>query len=81
MTLTCKWAKDRTGALVMKWTGDEGPMPKPQPRRPAQESGTRNHERGPTGLVLGAILPASLIPQAPAANMAPSARAQAAPAA
>jgi hypothetical protein len=30
MTLTCKWAKDRTGALVMKWTEDEGPMPKPQ---------------------------------------------------
>jgi hypothetical protein len=81
MTLTCKWAKDGTGALVMKWTGDEGPMPKPQPRRPAQESNTRNYERGLTGLVLGAILPASLIPEAAAANMTPNARAQAVPAA
>ena len=23
MTLTCKWIKDETGALVMKWTGDD----------------------------------------------------------
>jgi len=23
MTLTCKWIKDRTGALAMKWTGGE----------------------------------------------------------
>lgn len=37
MTLTCKWVKDRTGALVMNW-GDQGPMPMPQTRRPAQES-------------------------------------------
>ena len=37
MTLTCTWVKDRTGALVMNW-GDNGPMPKPQTRRPAQES-------------------------------------------
>ena len=38
MTLTCTWVKDRTGALVMNWTEDEGAMPKPQTRRPAQES-------------------------------------------
>jgi hypothetical protein len=81
MTLTCKWGKDRTGALVMKWTEDEGPMPKPQPWRPAQEPSTRDHERRATGLVLSAMLPALLIPEAPAANMAPNARAQAAPAA
>jgi hypothetical protein len=68
MTLTCKWAKDRTGALVMKWTEDEGPMPTPQPPRPAQESRTRNHERRATGLVLGAMLPASLIPEAAACS-------------
>ena len=24
MTLTCKWIKDETDALVMKWTGDYG---------------------------------------------------------
>jgi hypothetical protein len=24
MTLTCKWIKDETDALVMKWTGDDG---------------------------------------------------------
>ena len=68
MTLTCTWAKDRTGVLVMKWTGDEGPMPKPQPRRPAQESRTRNHKRRPTGLVLGAMLPASPVPEAAACS-------------
>jgi hypothetical protein len=45
MTLTGKWVTDRTGALVMMWTGDEGPMPRPQTRRPAQESSTPNHER------------------------------------
>jgi len=26
MALTCTWVKDRTGALVMKWTVDEAPM-------------------------------------------------------
>ena len=26
MTLTCKWTKDRTDALVMKWTGGEVSM-------------------------------------------------------
>ena len=81
MTLTCQWATDRTGALVMNWTKDQGPLPKPQPRRPAQESRTRHHERPPAGLVLGAMLPASRIPEAAAANTAPNARAQAAPAA
>jgi hypothetical protein len=25
MALTCTWAKDRTGALAMKWTVDEAP--------------------------------------------------------
>jgi hypothetical protein len=23
MALTCRWIKDETGALVMKWTGDD----------------------------------------------------------
>ena len=26
MTLSCAFVKDRTGALVMKWTVDEAPM-------------------------------------------------------
>jgi len=35
MTLTCKWIKDETGALVMKWTGadDEIPTMKPKMRK------------------------------------------------
>jgi len=27
MTLTCKWIKDETGALVMKWTGADDEIP------------------------------------------------------
>jgi hypothetical protein len=38
MTLTCKWVKDRTGDLVMKWTGDEVSMMKPETRRLTEES-------------------------------------------
>ena len=75
MTLTGKWAKDRTGTLVMKWTEDQGPMPNPQPRRPAQESRTRNHERRATGPVVVAMLPASPLPETSAASRAPHAHA------
>jgi len=38
MTLTCKWVKDQTGDLVMKWTGDKGPVMKPGTRKLARES-------------------------------------------
>jgi hypothetical protein len=38
MTLTCKWAKDQMGDLVMKWTGDEVPVMKPEMRKLAKES-------------------------------------------
>ena len=33
MTLTCEWVRDQTGALVMKWTGDEGPGREPHAAR------------------------------------------------
>jgi hypothetical protein len=32
MTLTCEWIKDETGALVMKWTGDDDGFPTTRPR-------------------------------------------------
>jgi hypothetical protein len=32
MTLTCKWIKDETGALVMKWTGDDDEFSTAKPR-------------------------------------------------
>jgi hypothetical protein len=38
MTLTCKWVKDPTGALVMKWTEDEVPVIKPETRRFTEDS-------------------------------------------
>jgi hypothetical protein len=38
MTLTCKWVKDPTGALVMKWTEDEVPVIKPETRRLTEDS-------------------------------------------
>jgi uncharacterized membrane-anchored protein len=37
MTLTCKWIKDRTGALVMTWTGDEVSMTNEESVRPRHE--------------------------------------------
>jgi hypothetical protein len=39
MTLTGKWTKDRTGALVMKWTGDEVSMMYEESRRTRSEQG------------------------------------------
>lgn len=38
MTLTCKWVKDRSGDLVMKWTEDEVPVMKPETRTLTRES-------------------------------------------
>ena len=38
MTLTCKWVKDGTGALVMKWTEDEVPVIKPETLRLIEEA-------------------------------------------
>jgi hypothetical protein len=32
MTLTCEWIKDETGALVMKWTGDDDEFSTIKPR-------------------------------------------------
>ena len=32
MTLTCKWIKDDTGALVMKWTEDNDEFSTTKPR-------------------------------------------------
>jgi len=32
MTLTCKWINDETGALVMKWTGDDGEFSTMKPK-------------------------------------------------
>ena len=32
MALTCKWIKDETGALVMKWTGDDGEFSTMKPK-------------------------------------------------
>ena len=32
MALTCKWIKDETGALVMKWTGDHDEFSTMTPR-------------------------------------------------
>ena len=32
MTLTCKWIKEETGALVMKWTGDDDEFSTTKPR-------------------------------------------------
>jgi hypothetical protein len=32
MTLTCQWIKDETGALVMKWTGDDDEFSTTKPR-------------------------------------------------
>ena len=32
MALTCKWIKDETGALVMKWTGDRDEFSTMKPR-------------------------------------------------
>jgi len=37
MTLTCKWIKDRTGALVMTWTGDEVSVMHEESRRTRHE--------------------------------------------
>lgn len=38
MTLICKWVKDQTGDLVMKWTGNEVPMTKPETQWPTEGS-------------------------------------------
>jgi len=38
MTLTCKWVKNQAGDLVMKWTGDEVPVIRPEMRKLAKES-------------------------------------------
>ena len=32
MTLTCKWIKDETGALVIKWTGDDDEFSTTKPK-------------------------------------------------
>ena len=48
MTLTCKWIKEETGALVMKWTGgdDEFSTTKPRMRKLAEFTViiTNNHD-------------------------------------
>ena len=80
MTLICKWVKDPAGGLVMKWTRDEAPMPEPLNTAASRRNpGTRNHQPRATGLVLGAMFPAWLIPKPPAAETAPKLRAQATP--
>ena len=82
MTLTCTWAKDPAGALVMTWTADEAPLPQPRnAAAPRRNPSTRHHEPRATGLVPGAMVPAWHIPQIAAANAMPAASAQATPSA
>ena len=79
MTLTCKWAKDRTGDLIMKWTEDEVSMMKSETRRLTKNPTTPDHEHRATGPVFGAMLPAWLTPKALAADTVPDARVQVTP--
>ena len=53
MTLTCKWIKDETGALVMKWTGDgdEISTMKPKMRRLTEFTVMFANNVGDTGAV------------------------------
>jgi hypothetical protein len=79
MTLTCKWVKDRTGALVMKWTGDEISTMKPKYDVSQKNPTTPDHEQCATGLNLDAMLPAWFTPEVLAANSVPNAPVPATP--